>query len=238
MVGKAFRVLVLIPFLFSVGCSSSMESDSIDLLSSFDFESDNQNWEGGISDYPIDYQDSIAVLVDYNAVPGTSLLDGNGFNISADNPHGDLFYFFKRKVDGLSPNNYYKLDFEFLLYTQLQTISENINSEDLYLKIGAVDYEPELQQLRWPNSLEYLTLNVDKGILNSEGGKDLINIGSIKRFTSDQPEVISGNTFDFQIGSKADGNGSIWLLIGVDSGVRSQLTFGLAALTVYYREQN
>jgi len=238
MVGKAFIGLVLIPLLFLFGCLSQMESDSVDLLSTFDFESGIQEWEGGISDYPVDSKETLTLSVDYDPVPSNSLLDGNGPYVSADNPHGDLFYFFKRKVEGLIPNMHYKLDFEFLIYTQLQNLSKDISSEDLYLKIGAVDFEPKLEQVTWRNSLEYDALNVDKGILNSDSGEDLINIGSIKQFTSDQAELISGNTFDFQIDVKTNTEGKIWLIIGVDSGIKSQLTFGLAALTVYYREQN
>jgi hypothetical protein len=34
----------------------------------------------------------------------------------------------------------------------------------------------------------------------------------------------------------ADSQGSVWLIIGVDSSIRSQLTFGLMAMTVYYTE--
>jgi len=35
----------------------------------------------------------------------------------------------------------------------------------------------------------------------------------------------------------ADANGEVWLIIGVDSGIKSNLTFGMMALTVYYRKQ-
>ena len=238
MVGKVFLSVVLVSVVVLFGCNSQMESDSVDLLSSFDFESGIQDWQGGISDYPLDSAENLVYLLDYDRVPSSSVLDGNGLNISADNPNGDLFYYFTRKVDGLMPNIVYKLDFEFLVYTQLLTLSKNLSNEDIYLKIGAVNFEPQLKQLTWRDNTQYVSLNVDKGDTNSEGGEDLVNIGSIKRFTSEQAEVISGNTYDFEIFAKSDINGSLWLMIGVDSGIKSELTFGMAALTVFYTKQN
>lgn len=238
MVGKIIRSLALIPFLCLMGCSSQMESDPVDLLSAFDFENGDQEWDGGISDYPVEYKDSLSFIVENNLAPISSFIDGNGLNISADNPHGDIFYFFKRKVDGLIPNRNYILDFEFLVYTKLETISSSSTAEDIYLKIGAVGYEPALEQQTWRNSMEYIALNIDKGDSNAESGADMISLGSIKKYTSDLPEVISGNTFGNQIASKSDNNGSIWLVIGVDSGIKNKLTFGLEALTVFYKEQN
>ena len=76
------------------------------------------------------------------------------------------------------------------------------------------------------NIQEYKTLNVEKGELNSEEGDDMLNVGSIKEFTSEVPEIISGNTFDTTFEVKTNADGELWILIGVDSGIRSQLTFG------------
>ena len=111
-------------------------------------------------------------------------------------------------------------------------------SEEVYLKLGAVGHNPELKQLSRANSVDYRTLDVDKGLHNEDSGTEVINVGSIKEFTKDTPEVISGNTFDYNIEVMADNTGSIWLVVGADSGIKSQLAFGMAALTVYYRQKN
>lgn len=237
MVGKTLKAALLILFLCLAGCSSEMEStDIVDLLTVFDFENGDQDWEGGISDYPIDYVKSSDYIFSTIKIPTSLPIEGNGLSIKADNPHGDLFYFFKRKIQGLEPNKKYRLDFEFLIYTQLLTQPDKYSSAELYLKMGGVNYEPKLEQLTWQNSLDYMTLNVDKGASNSASGEDLVNVGSIKEFTSDTPEVISGNTFDFLIEVESDKNGAIWLVMGIDSGVKSQLIFGMAALTVFFRK--
>lgn len=222
------------------GCAMDMDSQStvVDLITTFDFEQDHQAWEGGISDYPADYEGSSDFTFNSVITPSNLVLEGKGLSISADNPHGELFYYFKREIAGLVPGKKYKVDFEFLVYTQLLTQSDNLTDEELYLKIGAVNYMPELKQFVWQSSIDYIVLNIDKGTTNSDSGTDLANIGSVKEFTSDIPEDIFGNTSDFQIEVEANADGAIWIVIGVDSGVKSELTFGLAALTVYYRERN
>ncbi len=241
MVGTMVRASILILFLHLAGCSSEMENQSaefVDLLTVFDFENGDQEWEGGISDFPVGYEDSTEYLFDNSQVPVLLPVEGNGLSVSADNPHGDLFYFFKRKVTDLEPNKKYKIDFEFLVYTQLLTQSSKPSSDELYFKIGAVNYKPELKKTIWRNSMDYIALDVDKGDTNSESGNDIINVGSVKEFTSETPEIISGNTFDFIIEAETDNDGTIWLVIGIDSGIKSQLNFGMAALTVYYRKKD
>lgn len=240
MGGITIKASFLILAIGLFGCAMDMDSQStvVDLITTFDFEQDDQAWEGGISDYPADYEGSADFIFKSIVTPSNLVLEGNGLSISADNPHGDLFYYFKRETSGLSPGKKYKVDFEFLVYAQLLTQSDILSDEDLYLKIGAVNYKPELKPFTRQNSIDYIALNVDKGTINSESGTDLVKIGSIKEFTSDVPEDIFGNTSDSQIEVEANADGAIWIVIGVDSGVKSELTFGLAALTVYYREQN
>jgi len=241
MVGLKIKSLFLILFLCLLGCKSEMDEQSaefVDLLTAFDFESGNQDWTGGISDYPVGYEADIDYSFRNIQSASNSPIEGNGLIIHADNPHEDLFYFFKRKVLGLEPNSKYKLDFEFLVSTQLITTESISSSDELYLKIGAVNYEPDSMHIKTSNSVDYITLNVDKGTTNSEGGKDLINIGSVIEFTKATQEVISGNTFEYDIEVTSDKDGIIWIIIGVDSGIKNELAFGLEAVTIYYRKQN
>lgn len=237
MEGIGFRASVIVMLIFLWGCSSDM-GENVDLLTAFDFESGNQQWAAGVSDYPVNYEDSINFQMSTDYVANYSMLAGNsGLNVSGENPHGDLFYYFERRVSGLEPNRSYKLDFEFLVYAQLLDAPVKLSSEELYLKIGAVNYQPELAEVLWRNSLDYNVLNLDKGEINSEGGEDMINLGSIKSFTGEIAEVISGNTFGMNFETISNKDGEIWILIGVDSGIKSRLTFGMEALTVYYTEK-
>jgi hypothetical protein len=241
MVGVVNRIIVVITVLVFMACSKEMGDSSFDyaeLISTFDFESVDQLWDGGISDYPLDYPDSADYVVANQLLLANtaSVYSGNGLSITAENPHGDLFYYFKKKISGFKKNTNYKLDFEFLAFSKLSSGIAIPSNENAYLKVGAVSFEPKLHIQKWNDDQEYMTLNIDKGSFNESSGKDMISLGSIKEFTSNQPEAISGNTFDIEMEVKSDADGSIWLVIGVDSGIKSQLTFSLAAITVYYRE--
>ena len=166
MEGKMMRTVIAVLLLIVGGCSGDME-DQVDLLTTFDFESGDQLWTGGISDFPVAYEDDLYFLMSTEKVRNSSFLDeSSGLNVSGENPHGDLFYYFSRKVGGLIPNSKYKLDYEFLVYAQLLEKPDKLSSEELYLKVGAVNYEPELEKVLWRNSLEYKALNIDKGEFN------------------------------------------------------------------------
>lgn len=234
---KSLRYFAIVLMMW--GCSDAMEKDAAeyaDLISTFDFQSSDQRWDGGISDYPLDYEDSSEFVIRSQQLNyANSVYDGNGMSISANNPHGDLFYYFKRKITGFRPNTAYSVDFDFLVFSQIHNEKVDL-SQDIFLKVGAVNFEPKIVEIKLGTGQAYLSLNVDKGSLNSDSGSDMVNMGSIKGFTSMEAEAISGNTFDKDLWVQSDASGAIWLLIGVDSGVKSELTFSLAAITAYYSE--
>jgi hypothetical protein len=238
MEGTIKKILIIaFSYVIWTGCSQKNEdvsADIVDYLTAFDFESGDQGWIGGISDFPADQTNRDAMFaVSNDIVPNSLSVETKGLNVTADNVNGDMFYYFKRKISGLDPSSRYRLDFEFLVYTQIQGTSDG----ELFLKLGATGYEPELEFSGFGTDKNYLTLNIDKGETNDESGADLVNIGSIKEFSGDTPEVISGNSFDFPIEVYSDQKGEMWVIIGVDSEVKSTLTFGMTALTIYYRKQ-
>ncbi len=234
---KIRSIFIVLAMFWLGGCSlNDMEGREADLISVFDFESGSQNWEGGIADYPVLTRDSLSYKFENLQVPNNLLVEGSGLKITADNPHADLFYYFVRQITDLMPNTQYKLDFEFLLYVQTDNDIDKSNNDGVYLKIGAVGHEPILVRKIMDNNQEYMVLNIDKGETNRDSGKDLVMTGEITSFMGISPEVISGNTFDKTIGVKTDADGSLWLIIGVDSGIKTRLTFGLTAVTVYYKQ--
>ncbi len=239
MKDKVIGIIIIVIMFWVAGCSfnEDIAGQEADLISVFDFETGSQNWEGGIADYPVLTRDSLSFNFDNLQVPNNLLVEGSGLQITSDNPHGDLFYYFVRHITDLKPNTQYKLDFEFLLYVQTDSDIDKSSSDGVYLKIGGVKYEPVLLKQTMTDNQEYMVLNVDKGETNEDSGEDMVMIGDITGFMGVSPEVISGNTFDKIIEVQSNANGSVWLIIGVDSGVKTRLTFGLTAVTVYYTQR-
>jgi hypothetical protein len=223
-------------------CSTPADENAlsgVDLISSFDFESGHQDWVAGVSDFAASNigESTNYTYSFYNAKgPATLPWQGYGLTITADNVHGDLFYFFKKQVNGLKPNKNYEVNFEFIVYTQLDSGKVITATEDIFLKVGTVSAEPINQIVQAGGTMDYYSLNFDKGEKNEDSGEHLKNLGSIKNYTKSTAEAISGNTYKSPMTVKSDAQGSVWLIIGVDSSVRSQLTFGLMAMTVYYTE--
>jgi hypothetical protein len=236
---SSFAVLALIML---GSCNSGPDENAltgVDLISSFDFESGHQDWIAGVSDYEtVNVSDNSNYSYTFYNAKGPENLpwQGYGVTITAENPHGDLFYFFKKQVTGLKPNKNYNVDFEFIVYTQLDSGKSVSSTEDIFLKVGVVNSEPLAQMGQSGDRPDFLSLNFDKGEKNEDSGEDLKNLGSIKNYTKSTAEAISGNTYNSHMTVMADSQGSVWLIIGVDSSIRSQLTFGLMAMTVYYTE--
>ena len=236
------NVIHFLVLLLLGACNTTFEDNAlsdVDLISSFDFETGHQDWIAGVSDYSVsDSSENTEYSYSfYNSkTPDNLPWQGYGLTITAENPHGDLFYFFKKHVSGLKSNVNYKVDFEFIVYTQLEAGNVVGTTEDVFLKVGAVNSEPITQLAETGGIAEYYTLNLDKGTTNAGSGEDLQNLGSIKNYTKATVEAISGNTFKSPLIVKTDAQGSIWLIIGVDSSIQNQLTFGLMAMTVYYTE--
>lgn len=223
-------------------CSTSADDNAlsgVDLISSFDFESGHQDWIAGVSDFAVSSIGESAnyTYSFYNAKSPANLpWQGYGLTITADNAHGDLFYFFKKQVTGLKPNKNYQVNFEFIVYTQLDSGKVIAPTEDIFLKAGTVNAEPLNQIVQAGGVMDYYSLNFDKGEKNEDSGEHIKNLGSIKNYTKSTAEAISGNTYKSPMTVKSDAQGSAWLIIGVDSSVRGPLTFGLMAMNVYYTE--
>ncbi len=227
---------------FMGGCNSAYEENmlgDVDFISTFDFESGHQDWIAGVSDFPEDAKiDSTNYFFSfYNSKSPASLpWQGYGVTVTADNPHGDLFYFLKKRVLGLKPMSSYNIKLEFIIYTQLMENRQVGEAEDLFLKVGAHTSEPMVEITEREGLIDYYTLNLDKGATNPDSGEDLKSLGSIKQHTASIAEAITGNTVNVPIVVKSDANGSVWLIMGIDSSITSQLTFGLTAITAYYTE--
>ena len=101
--------------------------------------------------------------------------------------------------------------------------------ENVYVKAGAVDVEPEIV----PDDIDWLRMNIDKGNQASEG-TDMINLGTIANpnidlgtFTGEEYAMMNLDNQDRPFHVTSDEDGSIWVIIGSDSGFEG-------ATTIYY----
>jgi heat shock protein HslJ len=199
------------------------------LISTFD--EDQEGWVTGFADLPVDYDPELFGLeAGRSELP--SGLEGYGLYLSGRNASDDLFMYAHKQITGLEPGTTYQVQFDVQLASNTPPGMVGIGGspgEAVYVKAGAVNSEPDTVT----DDINWLRMNFDKGNQASEG-EDAINLGTIANPNID-PETSTGEEYalmnlnnqgiPFSVTSNEDG--TIWLIIGTDSGFEG-------TTTVYY----
>lgn len=184
----------------------------------FTFKDGPEGWSGGFADLPVDYKDNgYDLAFEYTDLPVNFGNSTKGLFISGHNRSDDLFMFIKRKLDqtdGIKPNTTYKVDVQFDLITNVAPNLVGIGGapgESVYVKMGATTIEP----VPVLNDT-YYRMNIDKG-QQASGGRDAIVIGNVAKIDSTD-DSYQAKTMSGSVQVTTDDSGTLWLLIGTDSG--------------------
>lgn len=186
------------------------------VISTWDFATDSEGWLGDFSDYPPNSGTGYDLQYRWSALP-TELGPGGGLLMSGNNHSDDLFMYIKHPIAGLAASAQYLLDLTVTLDSNAPATCGGIGGspgESVFVKIGAVSFEP----LSTVNSAGTLTMNLDKGN-QSVGGSDMKVVGTISNTlacpnTTYQAKTLTLSGFPV----RSSGDGSLWLVIGTDSG--------------------
>ena len=197
-----------------IGCSSSSSGEEVSL----DFTQGPQGWTAGFADYPVGQEAFFELTADYRALPPP--LDGMGGALysSGSNRSDDLFMYWKGRIGGLEPNRTYRINFTVEIATNVPHGCVGIGGapgEAVTVKAGSSSIEPEAVAV----SGTY-RMNVDKGE-QSNGGTAAAALGDIANSQAcdevprwETKELSGGRTIE----TAADGEGTLWLFVGTDSG--------------------
>jgi hypothetical protein len=224
-------------FIFTLmGCESDSNSDG--LTFTFTFNNDTEGWIAGFADLPANADPVFYQLESsYRKLP--SGLSGFGIYIQGDNHSDDLFMFLKTQVSGLPPNTVYLMSFSIELATNVPSGLVGIGGspgEDVSVKTGATTIEPVVI----PDDLNWLRMNIDKGN-QAQGGQDMIVIGNVAHpdLEEDSTDVytiklLSSPGRRFEVAT--DNNGSVWFIVGTDSGFEGLTALYYSRITVSLNE--
>ena len=217
--------IFLLSFLavWSIGCRDADDTVKPDNIFSFDFEQNAEGWEGGMADFPKDWdQSKLEFEFAHDNLPAGVDEDGMALMISGRNLSDDLFLFIKKKITGLEPNHTYRATFQIELASKYPEQSVGIGGSpgaSVYLKAGGATIEPMPVEQG-----DDIRMNIDKGN-QSQGGEDIVVLGNIG---------IPGEAFEYQLIQRSnlqnpvqittDSSGSLWLIIGTDSGFEGTTT--------------
>lgn len=226
MAALSLRALVLASLLggLSSGCSDSLEPDDtgrIDLL--FTFDSGPQDWTGNFTDLAPSQTDGVGFISERREPPAESGRVGGALYVSGRNPSDDLFMFLTHPVTGLLPSTPYAVTFELELISNSPTGCVGVGGspgESVYVKAGASSVQPD----RTMDSSGHYVLNVDKGD-QSTGGANAVTLGNLANGSTDctnppyRPITRDNRSRPLRVSS--DAQGTLWLLVGTDSGYES-----------------
>lgn len=189
-----------------------------------DFNQGIDGWQGGSSDYTAaDAPEN--VVFEQRALPAP--LSGKGYYVAGHNRSDDLFLYVKKQFGGFVPSASYQVSFTVKFATNVPTGCMGVGGspgESVWVIGAASDIEP-VASLKGDRK----ELNIDHGNQGG-GGKAGQVLGTIGNSVTDcGTPVYESKTVKSRepLTVKADSNGKLWLLVGIDSGFEaaSQLMF-------------
>ncbi|MGI9175432.1 MAG: hypothetical protein ACR2GR_08970 [Rhodothermales bacterium] len=191
------------------------------MAATFTFDSGNEGWAGDFADYPTSKTEAELELVyDRRPLPDDVGNEGEALFLAGLNQSDDLFMFLKHRMDGLEPNAAYAITFTLEVASNAPSGCIGIGGapgESVFMKVGAARIEPEtiVEQGGY-------RLNIDKSN-QATGGENAVPIGTIEngieQCTGDVPYrmiTLTNQGAPFTI--TADEAGTLWLLVGTESG--------------------
>ncbi|WP_299761976.1 hypothetical protein [uncultured Pontibacter sp.] len=201
----------------------------------FTFEQSAEGWEGGVADFPKDWDRSrLEFEFENEELPAGVGETGKSLKISGRNISDDLFMFMKKQVTGLEPNHSYAVTFEIELASSYPEQSVGIGGSpgaSVFLKAGGASIEPMPVEQD-----DNIRMNIDKGG-QSRGGENMLVLGNVG-IPGDEFEyrLIQRNNLQEPIEITSDNDGSLWLIIGTDSGFEGTTTlyYSTVEITLAY----
>jgi hypothetical protein len=193
----------------------------------YDFSAGRHDWQAGLTDYNEIDGPNLEFRAELRALPDELNQPGMAFFVQSRNTPDDLFMLLKRKLDaadGIEPGTTYRVSYEIVFASNAPSGCSGIGGapgESVFFKAGASSEDPRsvLDQA----TLDY-RLNVDKGN-QAEGGPAASVAGDVANGREEGCDDLEGapfvsvtRTHEHDTPVTAADDGSLWLLIGTDSG--------------------
>lgn len=197
------------------------------------FETSMMDWSGDFADYPSEGDTDYGLSLSLENLPEPLDQTKKGIRVSGINRSDDLFMFIKKKVSGLKPNQQYKVSFEVQLASNSPSNQIGVGGapgESVFLGTGFSLLEP-LKVIDPTDG--YYRMNISK-MQQSQDGEDMKVIGNIANGTEESTYVMLSKTGEFT--GQTDDTGTVWLIVGTDSGFESETTLYYSSVKAKFEE--
>jgi hypothetical protein len=222
---RLVMITALIALLVGCGAGGSAPGQS---TFTFDFGQGAQGWTMAFSDYPVGDEQFFQLHSGLRTLPLPLAQNSTGMVLSGINHSDDLFMLLTGHLTGLKPDQKYSFKFLVEFATNAPSGCNGVGGspgEGVYVKVGASAMEPQSRAVAG-----YYAMNIDKGN-QSQGGADAIVIGNVANGLTDCVNPVytlkTLQTTQSSFSAKTDSQGTIWTIVGTDSGYE-------AGTTLYY----
>lgn len=237
-VKKSLLILPLLGLLSACGSDNDdIKADPNTKMLQIDFNDGITGWKAGFADYPAGEEEFYELGSGHANLPAALTTTRKGFKVTGNNHSDDLFMFITKQVDGLEPNTRYDLRFKVTFGTNAQNNCVGIGGSpgnSVWIKVGATKNEPKAVN----DGTGFLLLNWDKGN-QAAGGSDAIIAGDFANSqecsATDVVTTYLKKTLITEKGAYSavtDDKGSLWILMGTDSGFEGTTTIYFMELEV------
>ncbi len=206
----------------------------------FDFASGYEDWDGNFADYPVGAENDYELKFEHTSLPANIDSTQKALKISGFNKSDDLFMYFYKHIAGLQPHTTYSINFSVEFASDAPTNAYGVGGapgEGVTMKAGAVLYQPDrLISYERGYAEGYYVMNLDKGNQVSPGA-DMDSIGHAGVTDTTTRFALKTNTNEghpFTI--KTDSVGTVWLIIGTDSGYEGKTTLYYNRITAVFEK--
>ena len=204
----------------------------------FDFTTGYEGWDGNFADYPVGAESDYELEFERTALPAYIDSTQKALRISGLNRSDDLFMYIYKQISGLQPHRTYSIKFSVEFASNAPTNAQGVGGvpgEGVTMKAGAVLYQPDrLISYDHGYAEGYYVMNLDKGNQVLPGA-DMDTIGHVGVTDTTTRFALKTNTNDghpFTI--TTDSAGTVWLIIGTDSGYEGKTTLYYNRITAVF----
>ena len=200
----------------------------------FDFEKDDSSFTPIFADYPAGsgVDEFYELKYDWVASPTKN---GKVLFLSGNNHSDDLFMGYYKEITGLTVGQRYEFQVSFRLATDVEGGMIGVGGSpgsSVYVKGGITAKRPQ----RSTNELNNYRLNIDKGNQGA-GGRDMLLLGNLEKEDEQHPGEYEWKDFKFAMQVRANRNGSVYLILGTDSGFEATSSYYLDDISVSWTER-
>jgi hypothetical protein len=218
------------------------------LTLTFDFGNRDEGWEAGFADYRNDpvLIEILRLESDLRPLPEELDIDGSGFYLGGQNSSDDLFMFLKRQLstaDGIVPYQSYVGEFEISFASNAPSGCIGAGGppgEGVRLQAGGGAVEPQLF-IDKINADDWVRVNVIRGDSDdayaSNAGDIANGLPCKEALDAGKPYILIQRHHVHKAPIAADASGTLWLLVGTDSGFEGHTGIYYQRITVAFHPQ-